>query len=129
MKEPRPILVLSAKAEARVRALEPAPGEGATRVAAALVAAEGAIAQEAPAAAVVCGSGPEVGAAVLSAAKLGVPVALLGADEEGASEDPAVLAGLGGAIAVSLAGLTVSGDPEAAAGEIRAWAETYTLSP
>jgi hypothetical protein len=112
----------------RSRTLEPPSGTGAMRVAAALVAAERAIAEEAPAAVVLCGSGPEAGAAVLAAAKLGVPAARVAAD--GDADDPAVLADLGGAIADGLADLTVSGDdPEAAVDEIRAWAETYTLSP
>jgi hypothetical protein len=100
------------------------------RVAGALVAAERAIAEEAPAAVVLCGSGPEAGAALLAAAKLGVPAARVGAEAGQAAGDPAVLADLGGAIAEALAGLTVGGDdPEAAVHEIRAWAETYTLSP
>ena len=113
----------------RSRALEPTSGTGALRVAAALVAAERVIVEEAPPAVVVCGSGPEAGAAVLAAAKLGVPSARVGGDGDRAA-DPAVLADLGGAIADGLADLTVGGDdPQSAAGEIRAWAETYTLSP
>jgi hypothetical protein len=114
----------------RSRTLEPPSGTGAMRVAAALVAAEREIAEEAPAAVVLCGSGPEAGAAVLAAAKLGVPSARVGADGDRAADDPAVLADLGGAIADALADLTISGDdPDAAVDEIRAWAETYTLSP
>ena len=142
MNEARPILVLSPEADsgaaaalaqglegARTLTLEPPPGAGAMRIAEALVAAERAIAEAAPAAVVLWGSGPEAGACVLAAAKLGVPVARIGAAEEGPADDPAVLADLGGAIAESLADLTLRGDPEDALGEIRAWVETYTLSP
>jgi hypothetical protein len=114
----------------RSRALEPAGGSGAARVAAALVTAERVIGEQAPDAVVLCGPGPEVGAAALVAAKLGVPVARVTAASGAAGDDPAALADLDGRIAERLCDLVVPGGDDArVADEIRAWLATYTLSP
>jgi len=114
----------------RSRALEPAGGSGAARVAAALVAAERVIEEEDPGAVVLCGPGPEVGTAALVAAKLGVPVARVTVDSAASGNDPAVLADLDGRIAERLCDLVVPGGDDArVADEIRAWLATYTLSP
>jgi hypothetical protein len=113
----------------RSRALEPARGSAA-RVAAALVTAERVIGEQAPDAVVLCGPGPEVGAAALVAAKLGVPVARVTAASGAAGDDPAALADLDGRIAERLCDLVVPGGDDArVADEIRAWLATYTLSP
>jgi hypothetical protein len=109
--------------------LEPGGETGARRIAAALTDAERAIEQEGPGAVVLCGDGPEMGAAALVAVKLGVPVARVpGAGAEGDAD--AALADLGGPISASLADLTVppGGDPERVANAIRAWLGTYTPS-
>ena len=114
----------------RSRALEPAGGSGAARVAAALVAAERVIEEEDPGAVVLCGSGPEIAAAALVAAKLGVPVARVTADRAAGGDDPAASADLDGRIAERLCDLVVPGGDDArVADEIRAWLATYTLSP
>jgi len=119
----------------RTRALDPAPGSAATRMAAALVAAETVIGDQQPGAEELCGSGPEVGAAALVAAKLGVPAARVSPAAQGASDDHAVLADLDGAIAERLCGLVVPAEDGAprVAEAIRAWLATetgpYTLSP
>ncbi len=114
----------------RSSALEPAGGSGAARLAAAIVAAERVIGEEEPGVVVLCGPGPEVGAAALVAAKLGVPVARVAADSAAAGDDPAALADLDGRIAERLCDLVVPGGDDArAADEIRAWLATYTLSP
>jgi UDP-N-acetylglucosamine 2-epimerase len=111
---------------ARIRALEPAGETRAQRIAAALTDAERAIEEEEPGAVVLCGDGPEMGAAALVAVKLGVPVARVAGDEGG----DAALADLGGPISAGLVDLTVSAGhgEERVAGEIRAWLATYTSS-
>jgi hypothetical protein len=129
----------SAAAEALGRALDDAPvrelespgGAGALRMAGAVTAAERAVAAESPGAVVLCGEGPEVGAAALVAAKLGVPLARLSAQAPSKGAAPADLADLDTAIADLLADLVVPAgvDAEAAADAIRAWLHTYTLSP
>jgi hypothetical protein len=143
MNDAREILVLSAPGEqgpsealagalgAPVAALEPAAGDGAGRVAEALVAAERLLGERAPDALVLCGSGPEAGAAALVAAKLGVPTARVSAPSPGDTGDPASLADLDGPVAERLAGLVVpgGGDPEQQASAIRAWLASYTSSP
>jgi hypothetical protein len=80
---------------------------------------------------VLCGSGPEVGAAALVAAKLGVPAARVSPGPQGAPHDHAVLADLDGPIAERLCDLVVPGEDGAprVAEAIRAWLATYTLSP
>ena len=92
--------------------------------------AERVIEEEEPGAVVLCGPGPEVGAAALVAAKLGVPVARVTADSAATGDDPAALADLDGRIAERLCDLVVPGGDDArVADEIRAWLATYTLSP
>ena len=129
--DPAAAEALGAQLGARSRALGPAAGSGAARMAVALVAAEGVIAEEDPGAVVLCGRGSEVGAAALVAAKLGVPAARVSPGSPGAAGDPAVLADLDGAIAERLCDLVVPGADDAprAADAIRAWLATYTLSP
>ena len=110
-------------------ALEPAGGAGAKRMAAALVAAEAAIAEPQggarPGAVVLCGSGPEVGAAALVTAKLEVPLARVAAAPRG-EDDAAALADLDGQVAERLADISVEGEDGAdrIADRIRAWLST-----
>lgn len=110
---------------ARSLALEPAGGAGAKRMAAALVAAEAAIAEPRPGAVVLCGSGPEVGAAALVTAKLEVPLARVAAAPRG-EDDAAALADLDGQVAERLADISVEGEDGAdrIADRIRAWLST-----
>ena len=106
--------------------LETASGEGAGRVAEALVAAERLLAARDPDALVLCGSGPEAGAAALVAAKLGLPTARVTVPDSGTGEDPASLADLDGPVAERLADLVVPGgeDRERQSSAIRAWLST-----
>ena len=92
--------------------------------------AEPAILEESPGAVVLCGSGPEVGAAALVAAKLGVALARVTAGTV-AADDPAALADLDGPVAERLADLAVPGgdDAQGVAEAIRAGLASYTLTP
>jgi hypothetical protein len=109
-----------------VRELEAAAGDGALRIAGALTAAERVIEAERPGAVILCGRGPEVGAAALVAAKLDVALARVSADAPAEGDAPADLADLDTAVADRLADLVVpaGADPEAAADAIRAWLAT-----